>query len=410
MTSGPTDWIKRESRYVMQTYRRQPLVLDHGIGTQVWDSAGNRYLDFVAGIAVNALGHSPPAVVKAIKYQAEKLLHVSNLYYTEPQIELAQLLVDHSPCDRVYFANSGAEANEGAIKLARRFGTLHRDGAYEIITALDSFHGRTLATLTATGKPSFHEQFDPLPAGFVHVPWNDVAAIKDATTHRTVAIMLEPVQGEGGVFTPNPGYLLDVQRWCRSSGLVFILDEIQTGIGRLGSLFGHEEYGVEPDIMTLAKALGSGLPIGALLAKQEYCVFDYGDHGSTFGGGPLACAAALAGLRYIFENDVISAGKRAGALLRAGLERLTEMFPFVTEVRGKGLLLAIQFDSDIAGQVATEALDRGLLVNPVRPNSLRFMPPLTVSDEEIDEALSTLKSSIAAVVGNSVPVRRRQAE
>ena len=396
MTSS-SDWIAVENQYYAQTVRRQPVVIVRGEGTRVWDADGKEYLDFVAGWAVNNLGHSHPVVTQAIIEQAGKLVQTSNQFYTVPQLLLAQLLIDNSCLDRVFFGNSGAEANEGALKLARRYGKQHRDGAYEVITAFSSFHGRTMATLAATGQPHYQEPFTPLLPGFVHVDFNDVEAIMNATTDKTAAVMLEPVQGEGGVIIPADDYLSRVRDWCDQKGLLLILDEIQTGMGRLGSLFGYQEYGVEPDVITLAKGLGYGVPIGAFLSK-EYCMaLVPGDHGSTFGGNALTTAAAYAGTKFLIENDIPAKTKAMGEVLLARLNELRSRFSFIREVRGKGLLVAIEFDSDIAGQVLTHANEAGVLLNAVKPNAVRFMPTLTITTDEIDQGVARLGEALGKI-------------
>ena len=393
-TRTSSAWIALEQQYYAQTVRRQPVVIVRGQGSRVWDAEGKEYLDLVAGWAVDNLGHCHPAVTQAIIEQAATLLQTSNQFYTVPQIILAQLLIEHSCLDRVFFCNSGAEANEGAIKLARKYGKQHRDGAYEIITALNSFHGRTLTTVAATGQPHYQEAFQPLPPGFVHVAYNDVEAIRQATTDKTVAVMLEPVQGEGGVNIPADDYLQGVRAWCNQHGLLLILDEIQTGMGRLGSLFGYQEYGVEPDVITLAKGLGYGVPIGAFLSKQACMALEPGDHGSTFGGNVLTTAAAYAGSKYLIEQDIPAHAKRMGRYLLAGLQELASHFAFVTEVRGKGLLAAMEFDGSLSSQVLTSANAVGVLLNGVKPNAIRFMPPLTISPAEIDEAMERLERAL----------------
>ena len=310
---------------------------------------------------------------------------------------LAELLVENSCLDRVFFGNSGAEANEGALKLAKRYGKLNRDGAYEVITAFNSFHGRTMATVAATGQPHYQENFLPLQPGFVHVDYNDVEAIMNATTDKTAAVLLEPVQGEGGVNIPDDDYLIRVREWCDRQGLLLILDEVQTGMGRLGSLFGYQEYGVEPDVITLAKGLGYGVPIGAFMSKEAAMALVPGDHGSTFGGNPLTTAAAYAGTKFLIDNDIPAQVKKLEPYLLDRLNQLKARFSFITEVRGKGLLAAIFFDSDISGQVLTLANQAGLLLNGVRPNAVRFMPPLTVTPEEIDEAMGRLEEALKQI-------------
>jgi acetylornithine/N-succinyldiaminopimelate aminotransferase len=343
---------------------------------------------------VTNLGHAHPVLAHVIAEQAHTLLQTSNQFYTIPQIQAAQLLTEQSCFDKVFFCNSGAEANEGAIKLARKYGTQHRHGAYEIITALNSFHGRTLTTTAATGQPHYHTPYQPVPAGFTHVPFDDIEAIKAATTAQTVAIMLEPVQGEGGVHLPSPGYLQRVRQWCDQRGLLLIFDEIQTGIGRLGTLFGYQSFGVEPDIMTLAKGLGGGIPIGAVLAKAHAAVFEPGDHGSTFGGNVLTCAAAHATVKYIVDNGILSHAQQVGIYLQDKLGMLQATHACITEIRGKGLLFAVEFTADIAAAVVVACNELGLLVNPVRPNAIRLMPPLIVNEEEIDEAIEKLGTAL----------------
>ena len=390
-----SDWIERDSKYLFQNYGRQPIVLERGEGSRVWDSEGNEYLDFVGGLAVTSLGHSHPAVAAAAAAQAEQLIHVSNLYYTTPMIELAELLVENSPLDRVFFCNSGAEAIEAAIKVARRWGHDEQGGKHGIIAMQDGFHGRSLGALAATGTARYREPFEPLPTGFSHVPWNDLDALKSATDDNTVAVLMEPIQGEGGVNAPAPGYLQGVRDWCDEKGLLLILDEIQSGIGRTGTLWAHEQDGIEPDIMCVAKGLAGGLPIGAVLAREELAGHLVpGDHGTTFGANPVATAAGVAVLRHIFENDVLAAARRASDRLVARLRAMEDRLPAVTEVRGRGLLLAVSLSSEAAAGVVTLCRERGLLVNNVRPDRIRLMPALIVGDEEIDRACDILEEAI----------------
>jgi acetylornithine/N-succinyldiaminopimelate aminotransferase len=388
-------WQELEQKFYMRIIKRLPVTLIQGQGARVWDTEGKEYLDFVAGSAVNSLGHCHPVVVKALTEQAKTLIHVSNLFYTVPQIQLAELLVENSCLDRVFFCNSGAEANEGAIKLARRYGKLHLKGAYEIITTRGSFHGRTLATVAATGQDKHQQPYIPLPGGFVQVDYDDSEAVKAATSNQTCAVMVEPIQGEGGVNVPDDDYLKKLRAWCDEKGILFILDEIQTGIGRLGSLFGYEQYGVEPDILTLAKGLGGGVPIGALLAKERASVFAPGEHGSTFGGNPLICATGVATLKFIIDNDIPNKVKELGQYFIAGLEKLKAKFGFITDIRGRGLLLALGLTDNIAEELVLACLKEGLLVNPVKPNALRFMPPLIITKKDIDEALGILETVLA---------------
>ena len=391
-------WQKLESKYIMHTVERIPVTLVRGQGARVWDEDGREYLDFVGGWATNSLGHCHPAVAEAVAEQAQTLIQASNQFYTIPQVRLAELLIQNSCLDKVFLCNSGAEANEGAVKLARRYGKLHRNGAYEVITTMDSFHGRTLAMVAATGQAKFQQPYLPLPAGFINVAYNSIEAIKAVTTDQTCAVMLEPVQGEGGVNLPDDNYLTAVRAWCDRMGILLILDEIQTGLGRTGTLFAYEQYSVEPDIMTLAKGLASGVPIGAILAKDRASVFTPGEHGSTFGGNPLACAAGYATLKFIIDNDIAGNAKKVGQYLVDSLEGLRRKFPFITDVRGRGLLVAMEFSSDIAQSVVMACLDRGLLANRLKPNTLRFMPPLIISNREVDEALGILDKALASIV------------
>ena len=336
-------------------------------------------------------------MTKAIAEQAATLVQTSNQFYSVPQLQLAETLIENSALDLVFFGNSGAEANEGAMKLARRYGKLHRDGAYEIITALNSFHGRTLGTLAATGQPHYQENFMPLQPGFVHVDYNDVEGIMNATTDKTAAVMIEPVQGEAGVIIPDDDYLKRVREWCDQKGILLILDEVQTGMGRLGSLFGYQEYGVEPDVMTLAKGLGHGVPIGAFLSKESCMALVPGDHGSTFGGNMLTTAASYAGTKFLIDNDIPGKVKEMEPYLLGALNDLKGRFSFVTEVRGKGLLAAMDFDSDISGQVLTAANEAGILLNGPRPHTVRFMPPLNITKAEIDEGVERLGNALATI-------------
>lgn len=393
-----TDWIAEEQRYLFQNYGRQPVVLERGLGARAWDTDGREYLDFVGGIAVNVLGHSHPAVVRALQEQAARLIHTSNLFYTTPMIELARLLADASGFDRVFFCNSGAEAVEAAIKLARRWGHDCRQGAYEIISTVDGFHGRTLGALSATGNARYREPFEPLLPGFRIVPWSDLEAVRTATSPQTVAVLVEPIQGEGGVNLPAPGYLRGLRDWCDEHDLLLIFDEVQTGIGRTGSLFAFQQEGVRPDIMTLAKGLAGGVPIGAILASDQLAAhFVRGDHGSTFGGNPLAAAAAVATLREVLRPGFLDHTRAMSERLFERLRAIEDRHSLVTEVRGKGMLLAVGLAHDAAAAVVDEARARGLLVNNVRPNAIRLMPPLNVTADEVDLACERLEAAIAAV-------------
>ncbi len=384
-------------KYLMNTTQWMPMVLVKGEGSWVWDEEGRKYLDFVGGWAVCCLGHCHPVMVNALVEQARTLTQASPNVCDPQKIRLAELLVSNSCLDKVFFQSTGAEANEGAVKLARRYGKLKLNGAYEVITALNSFHGRTLAMTAATGQPHYQDNYKPLPPGFKNVAFNDVEAIKAATGPQTCAVMLEPVQGEGGVNIPDAQYLKQVRQWCDQKGLLLILDEIQTGMGRCGTLFAYQQYGVEPDIMTLAKGLGGGVPIGAFMSKDHCAVFGPGDHGSTYGGNPLVCAAAYAVVKYVVENDVAGNARRVGQRLLDRLIQIKAKYPFITDVRGKGLLVAIEFDREIAQDVMIACLKEGLWTNRVKPNAIRMMPPLIIGNREVDEAVAIVDRVLSAV-------------
>ena len=388
------DWRQVENRVFMTTGRRLPVVLVRGEGTCVWDDKGKTYLDFFGGPAVHSLGHCHPVLVRAIGEQARTLIHVSNVVYSVPQLQLAEALIDNSCFDRVYFPNSGAEANEAAFKLARKWGKERKQGAFEIIAMDDAFHGRTLAAVTATGTPRYSAPFGPLPPGFLHVPFDDIEALQQATTPQTCAVIVEPIQGEGGVRVPDPSYLPALRTWCDEQNILLIADEVQTGMCRTGPLFAYQGMGFEPDVMTLAKGLASGVAIGAILAKEHCAVFTPGDHGSTFGGNPLATAAAHAVVKFMIESDMPAQVEARGAYLCGRLEGLKTRVPIIEEVRGKGLLIAVGLQRDLSERVVLEALNEGLIVNNVRPNAVRLAPPLTVSEAEIDAAVAILEKAI----------------
>ncbi len=387
------DTIERADKYMFKTYKRYPIVLVKGKGCKVWDENGKEYLDFVGGIAVCALGHASPIVAEALKEQSEKLVHVSNLFYTKPQIELAQFLVEHSFADRVFFCNSGAEANEAAIKLARRYANERFGGKRNIIISMEgSFHGRTMATLSATGQKKVRDGFDPLLQGFRFVPFNDVSALDKAMDESVCAVLLEPIQGEGGVICPDKGYLKEVRKMCDERDVIMILDEVQVGCGRTGRLFAHEHYGITPDIMTLAKAMGNGLPIGAMLAKEKFAsAFGPGTHASTFGGTPLVTAVSLRVLKFIVEQGVLENCAKMGEYFKAGLKELKKRFSFIKDVRGKGLILGIELDFS-ADKIVMKCMEKGFLINCVQEKVLRFIPPLIIKKEEIDMLLECLDS------------------
>ena len=390
--SKMTDWKEIESKYYLHVVNRQPIVLVRGEGTKVWDDEGREYLDFTSGWAVANIGHANPVLAQAIAEQASTLIQTSNQFYTVPQLKLAQLLVENSCLDKVFFANSGAEANEGAIKNARKWGRQNRNGASEIITVSHAFHGRTLNTMAAGDKPI--DDFSPVPQGFVNVEFGDLEAIMSATTEKTAAVMMEPVQGEGGVNIPTQEYLQGVRQWCDDNGLLLIFDEVQTGFGRLGTLFGYEAFGVEPDVMTLAKGLGGGVPVGAFMLKDDAIALVPGDHGSTFGGNVLTTAAAYASTKYIIDNDIPAHAAKMGKYLRAALGEVMARHDFIIDVRGMGLLIAVEFDREMAAATLTACNARGLLLNFTRPQLIRIMPPLTVSESEIDTAVERLEAGL----------------
>ncbi len=386
------DILADSQKYIMNTYGRQPLVLVKGRGTKVYDSEGKEYLDFVAGVAVNNLGHCHPRVVVALQKQAQRLMHVSNHYHNEPQINLAKALVENSFANKAFFCNSGAEAVEAAIKLARRYAReILRQDRYEIITMEGSFHGRTLGALTATAQMKFHKSFEPLVAGFRYVPFNDVGAVEQAVNGHTCAVLVEPVQGEGGVNVPSQGYLKALRDLCDRHDLLLILDEVQTGMGRTGKLFAYEHDGIKPDVATIAKGLGSGMAIGALIATDRAAqAFTPGSHGSTFGGNPLACAAALATIETLLEdNIIIPAVEQLGRHFMEGLAGLKKKHGFVKDVRGKGLLIGMELDFQ-GKDIVAACMKEGFLINCTMDRTLRFMPPLIITEEEIDQLLETL--------------------
>jgi predicted acetylornithine/succinylornithine family transaminase len=386
--------IEESKKYLMNTYNRFPIVLRKGRGMKVWGSNGKEYLDFVGGIAVNCLGHCHPKIVIALQKQAQRLLHVSNLYHIEPQIKLAKLLIEHSCADKAFFCNSGAEAVEGAIKLARKYAKDHTTSKrHEIITAYGSFHGRTIAALSATGQEKFKKGFEPLVPGFKHVPFNDIDAIKKTITENTCAILLEPVLGEGGIKMPSDDFLKQVREICDKHNLLLILDEIQTGMGRTGRLFAYEHFEIEPDIITLAKGLGGGVAIGAILAKDAVAAsFEQGSHASTFGGNPLACAAAVATIETLLEDGFIMENcRRTGKHFMNKLEKLKKDFPsIIIEVRGLGLMLGLEL-TKAGGSIVDACAARGVLINCTSGNVLRFTPPLIVTEKEIDHLIDILE-------------------
>jgi acetylornithine/N-succinyldiaminopimelate aminotransferase len=391
-----TDWQAKEAKYFIRAGKRMDLLAVRGEGTHLYDDHGKEYLDFFGGPATISLGHSHPVIVNAIIDQAQQLIHVSNQFYSIPQVQLAELLVQHSCFDRVYFMNSGAEANEGALKLARKWGKEKKAGAYEFISADNAFHGRTLQMITAGGTERYKAPFSPLPEGFVHVPFNDIDAVKRATSSKTVGIFMEPIQGEGGINVPDDDYFKQLRAWCDEQNILLIFDEVQTGCGRVGELFAYQLYGVEPDIMTLGKGIGGGVPLSAFLAKEHAAVFTPGDHGSTYGGEPLTTRVGYEVMKYIIDNDIPAKVKRDGETVARRLGSLVDRCPHVTEARGKGLMWAIEFTSDIGERVTNAALANGLIVNNVRPNAVRLAPPLTITEEELEQGLAILEHVVEA--------------
>jgi acetylornithine/N-succinyldiaminopimelate aminotransferase len=381
-----------DKKFVMQTYGRQPIVLSYGKGAEVWDIDGKSYLDCFAGVAVNNVGHSHPKVALAICHQAQRMIHCSNVYYNLEQAELAKLLTQISSHDRVFFANSGAEANEGAIKLARKY-----SGKGEIIAANNSFHGRTLATVTATGTDKYKEPFKPLPAGFKHVPFGDIPAMVDAITEKTAAIILEPIQGEGGVIVPPEGYLEDVQNLCRQKDILLILDEVQTGFGRTGEMFASTSFKIQPDITTVAKAMGGGYPMGAILANEKIAdAFEPGDHGSTFGGNPLGCAASKAAIEVILDEKLTYQSKVLGEYFKKSLEEVASKYDIVKEVRGMGLMIGLELTKNCT-EAVSEARKQGILINCTAGTVIRLLPPLVIKKEQLDIIVHVMDEVLAKI-------------
>lgn len=390
--------IRESNRYLMNTYKRFPVVVHTGNGCLIRDVDGKEYIDFISGIGVVGLGHCPSSVVKAIKEQAGKLLHSSNLFHILPQIELAKLLVEHSFAGKVFFCNSGAEANEAAIKLARKYSKeKFGDGRFEIICMENSFHGRTLATLAATGQDKFRKGFEPLPQGFKHVPFNDIVSLNKALGPETCAVMLEPIQGEGGVIPADPDYMKSLREICSKNNILLILDEVQVGLGRTGKLFAFQNYDIKPDILTLGKALGGGLPLGAIIAREDVAeAFGPGSHGSTFGGNPVSCAAGVAYIRTLIKEGILDHCKTISEYFFDTLRRLKNKYKFIKDVRGMGLILGMELDFE-AETVVQMAMEQGVLINCTRERVLRFLPPLIVNRDDIDllyEVLDNIFSRI----------------
>ena len=385
------EYISIADKCIMGTYRRYPVVFTRGRGMKLWDSEGREYLDFVAGIAVCSLGHAHPAVTRAMQEQAERLVHVSNLYYIEAQIEYARLLTENCALKKVFFCNSGAEANEGAIKLARKFGNDSSSGMRnEIISMIASFHGRTMATITATGQEKFQQGFHPLLPGFKYAPFNDLETLAGMITERTCAVLVEPIQAEGGIRLPAPGYFAGLRKLCDERNILLILDEVQVGMGRTGSLFAYEQEGIIPDIITMAKAMGNGFPLGATLAGEKVAAaFEPGSHASTFGGNPLGMAAARVTLEILLSEGIIQECRNKGSYLMARMQELQARHKLIKEVRGRGLLVGVELNREAAVIIA-RAMKRGLLIASAGPNVLRFVPPLIATKQDIDQATAIL--------------------
>jgi acetylornithine and succinylornithine aminotransferases len=391
------DWVALEQQYYQSTFKRQPITLVRGEGTHVWDANGKVYLDFVAGIAVNILGHCHPAIIEAVQQQVTQLVHVSNLYYNVRQIELAEQLGILSNGMRSFFSNSGAEANEGAIKLARKFGRTQRNGAFEIISMENSFHGRTLATTAATGQASYQATWVPLPDGFKQVPFNDLDTIKAATSAKTAGILVEAVQGEGGIWPGTPEFIQGLRAWCDEQNLVLICDEVQAGMGRTGKFFSWEHYGIRPDIVTMAKGLAGGIPIGAMLTDKRTDLFTPGEHGTTFGGNPIACAAGVATIKTIKELNLMENAQKIGEYWKSKLDELCTKYDFIDSPRGIGLMRAVHVSHGLAPVIVEQALEQGLLLNSVAPDTLRMVPPLILTPADVDEASFLLDKALDAV-------------
>jgi len=387
--------INLTSKYIANTYNRFPIAITKGKGCRVWDADGKEYLDFVAGLAVCNLGHCHPKVVKAIQEQAEKLIHISNLYHIEPQAQLAELLCKNSFADKAFFCNSGAEANEAAIKLTRKYFKDKGENRFQIITMEKSFHGRTMATLAATGQKKFQQGFEPLLEKFIYVPFNDIKAVANAITPQTAAVMIEPIQGEGGVNIPSETYLKELKVLCREKGLLLIFDEVQVGMGRTGKLFAYEHYGVTPDIMTLAKGLAGGVAIGSMLATDEVAKsFVPGTHASTFGGNPLATAAGIAAIKAVLEEGMLENCQTVGKYLLEKLNKLKTEYPFIKEVRGKGLIIGMELTIPGA-DIVRNCMEKGLLINCTSDTILRFIPPLVATEKDVDEMMGILKKQLS---------------
>ncbi|MEN6412803.1 MAG: acetylornithine/succinylornithine family transaminase [Veillonellales bacterium] len=382
---------------ILFTAVRPDIIMEQGKGMYLWDTTGKKYLDFIGGWAVTSLGHCPDIIATALEEQSRKLVNASPSYFNEPMIELAKLLTQKSCFDRVFFASSGAEANEGAIKLARKYGSKYLNGAYEIITATNSFHGRTLAMMSASGKKKFENLFEPKVAGFKHVPLNDLNALKEAITPKTCAIMLEPIQGEGGVFELEKEYTKELRKLCDQTGILLIFDEVQTGLGRTGKLFAYEHYDIEPDIMTLAKGIGGGFPLSALLVKEKFNIFEAGDQGGTYSGQPLGMAVGLAVVKKIIEDHLAESAEKQGKYIQSKLKDLANLF-HLTHIRGQGLLIAFNLPKDKGKEIVSRCLQKGLIINSPQPMMIRLMPPLIVTSKDSDDMIDILSKVMTEVL------------
>jgi acetylornithine/N-succinyldiaminopimelate aminotransferase len=379
---------------LLKVTNRPDIVMCKGKGMYLYDTDGNKYLDFVAGWGVNALGHSPKAIADTLSKQAKKLVNASPAYYNEPMAEFAEMLTEISCFERAFFCSTGAEANEGAIKLARKYGSIRKKGAYEIITTLNSFHGRTITTMAASGKAAFQKLYDPKTPGFIKVKFNDPEAVKNAVTNNTCAVMLEPIQGEFGVYPADRDYILGLRKLCDKEGILLIFDEVQTGMGRTGKMFCYEHFGIEPDIMTLAKGIGAGFPLAAMLAKEKLNIFEPGEQGGTYTAQPLAMAVGIAVLKEFQKNKVVQNCADMGALIVSRLQELSKDYE-IENIRGMGLLLGFDLQKTKAGDFSNKCLQDGLLINAPQEKSIRLMPPLTIRKKEIDELFAILKKNLA---------------
>lgn len=396
MLNTTDELLEQAGRTILFTAARPDIVMEKGQGMYLWDTDGKKYLDFIGGWAVNCLGHCPGVIADALNRQASMLINASPAFYNRPMIEFAKLLTDISCFDRVFFSSTGAEANEGAVKLARKYGAKFLGGAYEIVTAVNGFHGRTLAMMSATGKKHWEDLFKPKLPGFVHVPFNDTDAVAAAVNENTCAVMIEPVQGEGGVNLADDGYIAGLRRLCDEKGILLIFDEVQTGIGRTGKMFAYQHYGIEPDIMTLAKGIGGGFPLSAMLAKEKLNIFDPGDQGGTYTGQPLAMAVGLAVVREVLAKDLPGRAAIMGEYIIERLKELSEKYP-LRNIRGRGLLIAFDLPDASGEKVVSACLDEGLILNSPRPATIRLMPPLTVMKQHVDDMLDILSRVLGKI-------------